>query len=182
MSHTASPQEEAESLIKDISSINKGKLDSDSYKWPVIDYDHVSTVTCETILALINPTVPKFRGYDHVTPETPRKKQIARELDYVIADRKMLAARRVFRAQALDQTIQAKLASILRFLRSARRTETEEFNFPSSEEALLGNLRDLRRALDEVEDMVRENTDGDFTEPSTEWGDADATRVESKAF
>ncbi|KAJ7687957.1 hypothetical protein B0H17DRAFT_1069316, partial [Mycena rosella] len=35
---------------------------------------------------------------------------------------------------------------------------------------------ELRRSLDEVEDMVRENTDGDFTEPSTEWGDADATR------
>ncbi|KAJ6536533.1 hypothetical protein DFH09DRAFT_1091287 [Mycena vulgaris] len=80
----------------------------------------------------------------------------------------------------LNTRIKMRLEPIYAFLRAARRTEAEQFNFPYTDQQLLQSLATVRHALDAVEDMVRGNTDLDVTEPETELGDSDATRVECK--
>ncbi|KAJ6545871.1 hypothetical protein DFH09DRAFT_1282089 [Mycena vulgaris] len=175
MSGLLSAQEEAEALIQDI---KKGNIHRDSL-WPSIDYDHVSTPTCQTIFSLIDPK-KSTRGNSQIIPETPRKQQISRQLDCLLAERAYLVKKRISEAQDLNARIKMRLEPIYTFLRAARRTEAEQFNFPYTDQQLLQSLATVRHALDAVEDMVRGNTDLDVTEPETELGDSDTTRVECK--
>ncbi|KAJ6528275.1 hypothetical protein DFH09DRAFT_1186064, partial [Mycena vulgaris] len=160
MSHTISPQQEAEGLIEDIT---QGHHDTARYKWPDIDYEQVSTPTCRTVLDLIDGGNTKYRGYDTVTPETPRKERIARQIDSVLADRIQLVKKRKFMAQNLDDSLNKNLKFIFTFLRAARRSDREQINFPHSPETLMQSLASAQRALAEVAEMVHGNTDLDET-------------------
>ncbi|KAJ7479922.1 hypothetical protein FB451DRAFT_1172005 [Mycena latifolia] len=177
MSHPHTPEQEAEALIADIIKMNKGHLDRHSYSWPSINYDQVSTETCETISSLINKKVPA-RGYLPVTPDTPRPVRIVRQINSLVTQRRYLTSKHIHNAQTLDEHIRKDLEPVFKFLRAAHRSETEQFNFPDPPNTLLEKLGHVRKALNDVEEMVRGNEDLDQTEASTDAGDPDETKVD----
>ncbi|KAJ7739265.1 hypothetical protein DFH07DRAFT_840383 [Mycena maculata] len=159
---------EAKGLIEAIIAINKGQLDEASYNWQSINYKQVSSETCAIIASLIQR--PPNRGYLPVSPETPHRVRIAREVDFVVAGRQRRVKQRVFDAQNLDDQIKANIEVISRFLRVARRDEREEFTFPDcpGPDKLLGSLQAVRRALNGVETIVRGQQDLEETESDTD--------------
>ncbi|KAJ6456836.1 hypothetical protein DFH09DRAFT_1115987 [Mycena vulgaris] len=177
MSEALAPQQMADAFINDIRRINGGKLNRDSYKWPTIDYDQVSTETCKEIRALIGDQ-PQYRGYSPVTPETPRHEKIRRKLGLVLTEREYLVKKRVDMAQTIPEDISKHLEPVHQFLRAARRTDAEQINFPDTPQHLLRHINAVRKALDAVEDMVIGCIDADVTEPDSEF-DGDVTRVET---
>lgn len=70
------------------------------------------------------------------------------------------------------------LEPIYKFLRAARRTDTEQFDFPDTDRSVLAKIASVRGALDEVEDMVMGNSNPAIDD--TEAGDLHATRVRSE--
>ncbi|KAJ7115738.1 hypothetical protein C8R44DRAFT_739486 [Mycena epipterygia] len=162
-------QQEAERLIADLRAIKKGDIDKKSYQWPSIDYDQVSTETCQELCTLLAKTT-HVRGYRVVTPETPRHVKITRHINAVLAEREYLVKRRILAAQALDERIRGNMEPIFRFLRIARRTQGEQFTFPNEEPQLLQCLGTLRAALSGVEDMIRGQSDLEETARDRGWG------------
>lgn len=138
----------------------------------------MSTETCTTLYSLLAKNTP-VRGYRVVTPETPRRVKITRHVDAILAERAYLMKRRVLAAQALDERIKTHIEPIFRFLRVARRTQSEQFTFPNEEHELMHSLMVLRTALSGVEDMIRGQSDLDETELETEDEDADITLTAS---
>ncbi|KAJ7835170.1 hypothetical protein B0H14DRAFT_2590434 [Mycena olivaceomarginata] len=67
------------------------------------------------------------------------------------------------KAKALDTSLRTSLGSVYKFLWAARQSD-HKFKFPSSEKDLLADLAAARRALDDVEDMVKGSVDLDETE------------------
>ncbi|KAJ7125726.1 hypothetical protein C8R43DRAFT_958412 [Mycena crocata] len=90
--------------------------------------------------------------------------RIAREIDCVVATRKAEVAQRRIRAQKLNDSLKENLKPVFRFLRSARRTDTERFNFPCEPKDLLEIIKSTQKGLEQVEDMLMASTDLDVTE------------------
>ncbi|KAJ7754677.1 hypothetical protein DFH07DRAFT_773664 [Mycena maculata] len=162
MSATPNPQAQADAFLHEIRSMKKSAIDS--YQWPEswpesIEYDEVSTRTCNDILGLIAPTAAPGRWDTRATPKTPKHKRIARKIKHSIDKRNLAASRHIMEAQSLNDRIDRSLDPIVQFLRAARRTEGDQFNFPFPEEILLAEINSIRGALDAVEAMVVGNTE-----------------------
>ncbi|KAF7347090.1 hypothetical protein MVEN_01463000 [Mycena venus] len=170
-----SAQEEAEGFISDI---HAGEVDKDSYSWPSIDYDDVTTESCRTIFQLLKEN-SNVRDYADIT-ETPRRQRVARHLNSVIAEREYLPKKRAFDAQICDAALKRDLVPVFDFLRAARRNPGEEFIFPTPAARILSSVVALRVALDKVEDLVMASTDVDATAPDSELGDPNITLVEDQ--
>ncbi|KAJ7464853.1 hypothetical protein B0H11DRAFT_2050148 [Mycena galericulata] len=168
-------QRNAETFLSDLILINKGRLDLNSYVWPVIDYREVNTATCQSILSLIGDDTEPYAGRLDAIPETPRKQQIARAVNLQVTERAYLAARRVVDAKALEEAIVGSLEPILQWLKGARQPEIK---WTSSEFRLLQKLGMVRDALDKVEELIIGNPEDDATESESEAGDR--TRVAYK--
>ncbi|KAJ7936722.1 hypothetical protein B0H13DRAFT_1853148 [Mycena leptocephala] len=79
------------------------------------------------------------------------------------------------KAKKLDTTLRTSLESVYKFLWAAR--QSNHFKFPSAEKDLLVDLAAARRALDDIEDMVKGSVDLDETEGDED--EADVTLVSS---
>ncbi|KAF7334924.1 hypothetical protein MVEN_02242100 [Mycena venus] len=167
-----SAQQEAEAFILDIC---EGEVDKNSYSWPSIDFDQVSTETCKTIFELVGKD-PEVRDYADVT-ETPRRERIARHLGSVIIEREFLIKNRAFTAQNCDAALKRDLEPIFNFLRAARRSPAEQFIFPTPTPRILASIAALRVALDKIEDLVVGSSDEDATAPDSDVEDPNITLV-----
>jgi hypothetical protein len=76
-----------------------------------------------------------------------------------VAEKAVDIARQPVKAKTLDTTLRTSLESVYKFLWAARQSD-HKFKFPSSEQDLLADLATARRALDDVEDMVRGSQGG----------------------
>ncbi|KAJ7121948.1 hypothetical protein C8R43DRAFT_1032637, partial [Mycena crocata] len=148
-----------------------------SHGWIELDYDYVSTATCEEIHGLIYKQA-KYRGFSANGPVTPPRVELAWKIDAVITQRRADESRRALDSQNLAKLIAINMVPINNFLRAARRADHQDVNFPLPANQLLNHLNTLRQALTKVEQLIGGNADADFTEPDTEYGDADETRVE----
>ncbi|KAJ7851763.1 hypothetical protein B0H13DRAFT_1904921 [Mycena leptocephala] len=170
-----------ENFVQDMIAMNEGKIDRDSYEWPnpkSIDYDTVPYETWQKILGLLrsNDSTEQLNIVSGVPgPETPTHKQIARHVDFTIAERNYFTARRIIQAKELDEAIREHLKPLFAFLQAARQQDLQ-FKFPEPAQRLVGKLECLRDLLNQLEDMMAGSIDSDVTEPdSVAWDDADAT-------
>ncbi|KAJ6591992.1 hypothetical protein B0H10DRAFT_2233033 [Mycena sp. CBHHK59/15] len=150
------------------------------YEWPhpkSIDYDTVPNETWQKTLALLRSNDSEQLNIASSVLETPAHEQIARHVDFTIAERNYFTARRIIQAKELDEAIRDHLKPLFAFLQAARQ---QDLKFPAPAQRLMGKLECLRDLLNKLEDMVVGNIDSDATEPdSVVWDDADTTRVAS---
>ncbi|KAJ7796409.1 hypothetical protein B0H14DRAFT_2560765 [Mycena olivaceomarginata] len=166
-------QYNASILIQALGEMNKGTFDENSYSWPDIDYEQLSTQTCTKISELIGKPAA-------MTPHTPQRVRIRRELDAVVTKRAHRTSKRVLDSQKLNEALKSNMDVIYDFLRAARRDDREYFAFSAGPDTVLASLEAVRKAADAVEQMVGdiEDIDPDLTESDSD-DEANTTKVEA---
>ncbi|KAJ6521737.1 hypothetical protein B0H19DRAFT_1086371 [Mycena capillaripes] len=127
-----------------------------------IDYEHVSTPVLEKIGDLIRPLcLPEsevaasswtpIRNHRRVFPETPEHVQIVRQ------------------QKKIEKALKSHIEPLYDFLRRARQ---DNFMFGTPAVEVLGNVISMRKALNDIEDILNGNVDLDETEEDPEEKDA----------
>ncbi|KAJ7159505.1 hypothetical protein C8R46DRAFT_1224097 [Mycena filopes] len=182
MSTPPPDQTRANDFLRDLVAMDKGDLGVErhhcSYHWPrSIQYENVSSPVRNNIRQFL----PANTGSDtrpfgqRSMPETPQSKKIARELDVAITAAPHQRAKRVLRAQELEEALKLDLELVYDFLRAAREREV---HFPRGEETIVATITRIRESLDEIERMVRRIPDSGATDAGTDTEDfGDTTAV-----
>ncbi|KAJ7893637.1 hypothetical protein B0H14DRAFT_2559620 [Mycena olivaceomarginata] len=112
-----------------------------------------------------------------MTPHTPQRVRIRRELDAVVTKRAHHTSKRVLDSQKLNEALKSNMDVIYDFLRAARRDDREYFAFLAGPDSVLASLQAVREAADAVEQMVGDIEDPDLTESDSD-DEANTTKVE----
>ncbi|KAJ6602963.1 hypothetical protein B0H10DRAFT_1958032 [Mycena sp. CBHHK59/15] len=123
------------------------------------------------------PTFPLRPARKSPVSFVQTREKIARRIDLHLAVRNLDTSQRIVRAQDLEDSIRDDLQPLYNFLRAARRNESR---FPDPARSLLESLACVRKALDDIEEMVKGNADFEVTEPDSD-DQGDTTLVANRS-
>ncbi|KAF7371764.1 hypothetical protein MVEN_00033000 [Mycena venus] len=157
-------EQKAQAFLNDMDDMESGDLDRDKQEQLTMTRYRLRSLT--RLFASL--------GADpELSPDTP-KTQIRRRVRHIVAERESYISGRALTAKQLEVALQDSLIPVYKFLRGARELD-HELEMPVPEKFLLRDLDAVRRAIDNVEDMVKAMVDMAETDKE----DPDVTLVAS---